>query len=139
MLELLGTLESGSFAVAASAAGIQESVLAAMTAAHAALAAAVPPPAAPRVDAPLEPDSAVRGSWADLSERAPESEDGDAALGPGAGGAGQGDKDMSEEELMDELEKAEDDVGALAVARRLQRSRRLGVLGGVCKDRSRRK
>ena len=99
----------------------------------------MPPPAAPRVDAPLEPVTAGRSTWADLTERALESEDDDAALEPGAGGAKEEDEDMSEEELMEKLEKAEDDAGALAWARRLQRSRKLGVLGGVHKDKSRRK
>ena len=37
------------------------------------------------------------------------------------------DEDMSEEVLMDELDGADDDDKALAVARRLQRTRKLGL------------
>eukprot|EP00959_Pyramimonas_sp_CCMP1952_P185189 3872431-Pyramimonas_sp.AAC.1 len=41
------------------------------------------------------------------------------------------DEEMSEEELLEELADADDDAGALAVARRLQRSRKLGACGSA--------
>ena len=49
------------------------------------------------------------------------------------------DEVVSEEGLMGEFDGADDDAGALAVARRLQRPRRLGLLGGVCKEKGRRR